>query len=75
LEASILDLNLMLRHRAAGNGTALRKLASREDVMNESKHTGFNMADITALSRLYRGEVTAARCGGPGSTRRPTGLS
>ena len=57
LEASILDLNLMLRHRAAGNGTALRKPASREDVMNESKHTGFDTADITALSHLYRGEV------------------
>ena len=25
--------------------------------MTESKHTGFDTADITALSHLYRGEV------------------
>jgi uncharacterized membrane protein len=25
--------------------------------MNESKHSGFDTADITALSHLYRGEV------------------
>jgi uncharacterized membrane protein len=46
-----------LRQRAAGNGTAVRKLASKEAVMNDIKHTGFDTADITALSHLYRGEV------------------
>jgi uncharacterized membrane protein len=28
-----------------------------EAVMNDIKHTGFDTADITALSHLYRGEV------------------
>jgi hypothetical protein len=56
LEASIADVNLILRHRAAGNGTALRKLATKEDVMNENEHTGFDAADIAPLSHLYRGE-------------------
>src|SRR5262245_66106933 len=46
-----------MRYRAVGNGTALRKLPGKEAVMNDSKHAGFDTADITALSHLYRGEV------------------
>src|SRR5262245_49497417 len=46
-----------MRYRAVGNGTALRKLTGKEAVMNDIKHAGFDTADITALSHLYRGEV------------------
>ncbi len=46
----------MLRCRRYSNGSGSGKRGQQE-VMNESKSEGFNAADITALSHLYRGEM------------------